>query len=347
MFTRSRLARGVFATLLAATTLAATACSGGGDSDSDASTLSVQLSFIKNTQNAGEYMADSNGHYEDAGFTTVNLIAGPTAVEQSVTTGKSTVAMSTAVGAASAITSEKMPIKIIGSVYSKNAFTVMSMDGPRAIHTPKDLAGKKIAVTAGTAQSIVDALARANDVDPSSITFVPAQGDTSILTSGEVDGYFGLATNELITLTQAGEKVVSLPLADNGLPLAGTSFAVSQDMIDNHRDELKAFLRAEIQGWRDAIADPGAGAQLALTKYGADLGLDEKKKSQQAKDQIAFIANSETEDGQLFRLSDRTMSDSIASLKLAGIDITEDDLFDMSLLDEVYAENPELAESAK
>lgn len=347
MFIRSRLARGVLATLLAATTLAATACSGGGDSDSDASTLSVQLSFIKNTQNAGEYMADSNGHYEDAGFTTVNLIAGPTAVEQSVATGKSTVAMSTAVGTASAITSEKMPIKIIGSVYSKNAFTLMSMDGARAIHTPKDLAGKKIAVTAGTAQSIVEALARANDVDPSSITFVPAQGDTSILTSGEVDGYFGLATNELITMTQAGEKVVSLPLADNGLPLAGTSFAVSQDMIDNHRDELKAFLKAEIQGWQDAIADPEAGAQLALTKYGTDLGLDEKKESQQAKDQIAFIANSETEDGQLFRLSDRTMSDNVASLKLAGIDITEDTLFDMSLLDEVYTENPDLAESAK
>jgi|GEM_PF-43836 len=312
MFTRSRLTRGVLTALLAATTLTAAACSGGGDSGKDSDTLSVQLSFVKNTQNAGEYMADSNGHYEDAGFTTVNLIAGPTAVEQSVATGKSTVAMSTAIGSASAITTENMPIRIIGSVYSKNAFTIMSMEGADAIRTPKDLAGKKIDVTAGTAQSIVEALARANDVDPASITFVPAQGDTSILTSGEVDGYFGLATDELITLQQAGEKVVSLPLADNGLPLAGTSFAVTQDMIDNHRDELKAFLTAEIQGWQDAIADPEAGAQLALTEYGSDLGLDEKKETQQANEQIAFISNSETTDGQLFRLSDETMSDNIA-----------------------------------
>ena len=32
----------------------------------------------------------------------------------------------------------------------------------------------------------------------------------------------------------------------------------------------------------------------------------------------------------------------VATLKIAGVDITKADLFDMTVLDEVYSENPEL-----
>ena len=34
-----------------------------------------------------------------------------------------------------------------------------------------------------------------------------------------------------------------------------------QETIDNERDMLKAFLKAEIQGWNDAVADPAGGGQ--------------------------------------------------------------------------------------
>lgn len=66
---------------------------------------------MKNSQNVGEYIADHDGYYEDEGFTKVDLIAGPTAVEQSAATGHATVAGSTALGTANAIDSEGMPIK--------------------------------------------------------------------------------------------------------------------------------------------------------------------------------------------------------------------------------------------
>lgn len=38
------------------------------------------------------------------------------------------------------------------------------------------------------------------------------------------------------------------------------------------------------------------------------------------------------------------MDANVESLRLAGINVTKDELFDMSLLDEVYEENPELKE---
>lgn len=38
--------------------------------------LSVQFSWVKNAEFAGEYFADSNGYYSEAGFSSVNFIAG-------------------------------------------------------------------------------------------------------------------------------------------------------------------------------------------------------------------------------------------------------------------------------
>lgn len=334
----TRRPRTVLTAVLTVTALMLGGCALRG-LDDDA--LRIQLAFVKNSQNAGEYIADHDGYYEDAGFSKVDLIAGPTAVEQSAATGHATIAGSTALGTANAIDSEGMPIKIIGAIYARNAFTVISMNGPDAIRTPADLEGARIAVTPGTAQSMVEGLARANGIDPSTITFVPA-GETAVLSSGEVDGFHGLTANQLIDLRRAGHDVVSLDLADHGMPFAGAAYAVSQESIDDNRENLKKFLVASIRGWRDAVADPRRGAELATDIYGADLGLDPEKELLQAEAQVEFIDNDQTLPGELFRLTDDAMVENVESLRLSGIDVTTDELFDMSLLDEVYQEHPEL-----
>ena len=60
----------------------ASAGSGAGDGASDLGDLSVQLSWIKNAEFAGEFMADTNGYYTDAGFSEVTLTAGPGATPE-------------------------------------------------------------------------------------------------------------------------------------------------------------------------------------------------------------------------------------------------------------------------
>lgn len=343
--------RAVLAAIAAAalvTTL--TSCAAPADSaaeGADFGGLALQLSFVKNSQNSGEYIADSEGFYLDEGFTSVDLIAGPTAVEASVASNKADVGFSTALTAANVIATEGMPVKIVGAVYQRNAFTILSLDGDDAIRTPKDLEGARIGITAGTAKTIVEALAKANDIDPASITFVPAEGNPALLTNGEVDGYFGLDTNERIVLEQQGHKIVSLPLAENGLPFAGTSFIVTDDALKNDRERVKAFLRAEIRGWAAAIADPQKGVDLALKTYGSDLGLDAKKEAAQGAMQIDYVYPATSAETGLFYLTEEAIAQNIASIEFAGVKIAAADLFDMSLLDEIYAENPELREVGK
>jgi ABC-type nitrate/sulfonate/bicarbonate transport system substrate-binding protein len=163
------------------------------------------------------------------------------------------------------------------------------------------------------------------------------------LVNGEVDGFLAYVTNESITVANQGFEVTNLLFADNGLPFVAEAFVVTQDSIDNNREALKAFLYATIKGWKDAVADPNEGARLAVDIYGKDLGLDIGKEQQQSSAQNdLLVVTDETRANGLFTISEALQQQNIDTLAAAGYTITAAQLFDMSLLAEVYAEHPEL-----
>ena len=67
-----------------------------------------------------------------------------------------------------------------------------------------------------------------------------------------------------------------------------------------------------------------------------------KEQTLESKDENTVILTDETYANGLFTISDELLSDNMATLALAGIDIEQDKLFDMSIIEEVYEENPEL-----
>lgn len=339
----------------AAAVLALTACGGGSTATTsspaassaaaaDLGTLDMNLSWIKNAEFAGEYFADSKGYFADSGFSKVNLIAGGpsgTSTETMVLSGGALVGTSSPLGVAPVIQEDDAPLKIIGTKYQKNPFTVTSLaDNP--IKTPQDLVGKKIGVQAGVNETLFEALLEVNGIDKSSVTIVPVQYDPQPLVNGEVDGFFAYITNESITLEFDGHDVENLPLADNGLPFMAESLVTTEENIQTRREALKGFLVAMIKGWKDAVADPEESARLAVEDYGADLGLEMDKEIRQSEEQNKLVTTADTEANGLMTMSDKLMADNVEILKLAGYDLTVEDLFDTSLLEEVYAENADL-----
>ena len=106
---RTTLRRTAAAVTAAGLALALAAC---GSDDADASSsggdeghgeLNLQLSWIKNAEFAGEYMADSKGYYTDAGFSSVNLVAGPSTGVAELVQGSAQVALSDAVSIGTAV----------------------------------------------------------------------------------------------------------------------------------------------------------------------------------------------------------------------------------------------------
>lgn len=305
--------------------------------------IAVQLSWIKNIEFAGEYMATTKGYYEQAGFSAVELVAGGasgTTAESALATGKVFVGLSTPTVTAPAI-NEGAPLKIVGTTYQKNPFCILSVnDDP--IATPQDMIGKKIGVQTGGNQVIFSALLAANDIDPDDVEVVPVQYDPTIVTTGEVAGFMSYITNEPILLSSRGFEVTTFLLADNNLPLVAETFTVLQDSIDNDREKIKAFLKAEIQGWTDAVAAPEDSADLAVNNFGKDQGLDLEEQIKEATAQNDLVVSDDTAANGLFTMTQDLIDQNIAALELAETPIAAEDLFDLSLLAEVYDENPEL-----
>ncbi|WZH37763.1 MAG: ABC transporter substrate-binding protein [Microbacterium enclense] len=350
-FLSSRRAQRVVAAFagVAISALALTACSGGSTSSggsADASVdgygdLTVQLSWILNEEFAGEYFADSKGYFTDAGFSGVNLVPGPSTGVAELLSGSADVALSDAVSVGSAVASEGAPVKIIGSTFQRNPFTILSLKSGGDITTVADLKGKKIGIQDSNT-SLFNAFLKANGVDPSELTIVPVQYDPAPLVNGEVDGFMAYLTNESITVASQGLEVSNLPFADNGLPFVAETFVATDDTIANEPAKLKAFLTAEIRGWTDALKDPAEGSRLAVEQYGKDLDLNPENSLAGAKAQNELIVSDETAANGLFSISDDLQAATVKSLADAGLTLETSQLFDLSLLQQVYEENPDL-----
>ncbi len=321
--------------------------SGGGDNGStpDGSkfgTVGIQLSWLKNIEFAGEYFADSKGYYRDAGFGHVNLIAGgaaSTSVEAGLDTGKIWLGMSAPQTTAPAVL-KGLPAKIVATTYQKNPFAIVS-SAARPINSPQDMKGRKIGVQ-DTNQLIFKALLAANGMKPSDVQVVPAQYDPTPLANGEVDGWASYVTNEPITLAAKGFRTAYFLFADFGLPLLAETLTVRQQTIDSERDKLKAFLTAEIKGWKDAYAAPAEGARLAVEVYGKDQRLELAEQTQEAVAQNDLLVSADTLANGLLSVTDDLIAQNIEALAKADIRIAADKLFDLSVLREVYQEHPEL-----
>ncbi len=328
--------------------------SGGATSAAPASygEINVQYSWIKNEEFAGEDYAYEKGYYKDAGFSDVIGVSGPDTGVAKLLSGSVQVALSDAASVGAAIAEQQAPLKIIAATFQKNPFTILSLKNGANIQTPKDLIGKKIGVQDSNA-SVFQAILKANGIDPSQVTVVPVEFDPTPLMKGEVDGFMAYLTNEALTVQLAGYDITNLPYADNGVPYVAETYSVTDDYLAKNKDLLKAFLTAEIKGWTDTFKNPTDDTVTLIKKYydaasaagSSESGfgaLDPKKTGMGLEAEQKLISTDDTKANGLFTISDYLKKQTVASLAAAGWTVTADDLFDTSIIDEIYKENPDL-----
>ncbi|MGZ4728973.1 MAG: ABC transporter substrate-binding protein [Acidimicrobiales bacterium] len=305
--------------------------------------LSYQLSWVKNVEFAGSYIADSSGYYKANGFDTVDLIAGGQGVTQDavVAENKALICTSAPDITGSAIV-QGAEIIAIGAQYQKNPFCILSV-ATNPINTPQDMIGKTIGVQS-TNQSVWTAFLKANDIQESQLTTVPAGFDPTPVTdpASGIDGWFSFVTNEPIAIKEKGFEPVSFLLNDYNYPLVSQIYVTQKSSLDSKRDMLKAFLKSEIQGWHDSLKDPAKGAQLTVDVYGKDGGLNVDEQTLESQAQNKLILDDRTKTEGIFTIADDELAATMSTLDAVGIALKATDLFDLSVLEEVYAENPDL-----
>ncbi|MDE0775894.1 ABC transporter substrate-binding protein [Nocardioides sp.] len=327
---------------------------GSGSGDESFGEISLQYSWIKNEEFAGEFYAYENGYYDDAGFEAVNGISGPDTGVAKLLSGTVEVALSDSASVGAAIAEQDAPLTIIGATFQKNPFTILSLADGGDIATPQDMVGKTIGVQDSNA-SVFAAILNANDIDPADVDVVPVDFDPTPLIEGDVDGFMAYLTNEAITVENAGFEITNLPYAENGVPYVAETFTVTDQYLAENRELLKQFLIAEIKGWSDVFTEPTDDTVALITKYydqaasENDEGLesvfgalDPDKTAQGMEAQLELVATEDTAANGLFTITPELQQQTVDSLAAAGWEVSVEEMFDTSIIDEIYEENPEL-----
>jgi ABC-type nitrate/sulfonate/bicarbonate transport system substrate-binding protein len=327
--------------LAAGPVIAACGSSSSAGSSGSSGQMAYQLSWIKNFQFAGEYIADSRGYFKDAGLTVDLLAGGPSiAVDAVAESGKALVTQSSPDFTANAVAAGA-DLKIIGASYQRSPFSIISTGTP--ITSPADFAGKTIGIQAVN-QVAWDAFLKINNIDASTFKQVPVQHDLTPLVSGEVDGFWGYSNDDAVQLREKGNNITVMMLADFGYLLPTGTYTVRADTLSDpdKRAQVIAFMKADIHGWQDAIADPAAGAKLAVDVYGKDNGLDLAGQTASCIASNDLMVTDETKVNGLFTMTSALCDKSLETLAAGGITANEA-IFDMSVLDEIYSAGPTLS----
>lgn len=297
--------------------------------------VSLQLVYLENVQFAGSFFAEVKGYYRAAGLDVTLLPGGPNlAPEPIVVAGKALVGITHTAEAIQAI-GNGADLKVIGAGFQKSP-TCIASRASAPIHNPQEMIGKKIGISASN-QPIWESFLKANNMTAAGIDVVTVGFDPTPLATGEIDGLMAFYTNEPIVLKMKGVDTFAFLLNDFNYPLMEDIYIVrTQDLKDPvKRKQIIGLMTGESKGWSDVLANPDEAANLAVTKFGANLKLDPEQQKLDAQEQNAFVSDANTDKYGLFWMTPETVAGTIKSLGIGNVTATPD-MFTNEILAEIY-----------
>jgi ABC-type nitrate/sulfonate/bicarbonate transport system substrate-binding protein len=258
--------------------------------------FSQRLSWIKNTEFAGFFVAQEKGYYKDEAINlTINGSAQNLTEVQAVSGKTDLIGLS---GGASLMLAraQGIPVKSFGALFQKGpgAFVWLESSGIKSI---KDFKGRKVGHQQ-TARASTEAMLSINGMSIDDVTMIPIGFDLAPLLTGQVDVLTGLVTNQVVLLEQEGHKVGFAPYSDLGFGFYWNTPFVLEETFNTKKDLLAAWLRASARGWDYALKNPDEVAKLVVDKYGE--GLDLANQTIELKRETPLISTDFTKQRGLF-----------------------------------------------
>jgi len=236
---------------------------GGGEASAtstpaESTDLSVILNWKPNATQAGYFVADQNGFYEEEGLN-VELVSGQGGAfaAKQVGLGNQDIGLGTGVALLQA-RNRDLDIRSFAGAQDSNAaiYTVEEQFGG-TLSEPSQLAGKRVAVVAESAktmtylQMLLEQEGISEDVE---LVNVGVEQQTSNLLSGNVDAAVGIFSDSL-GLQRKGYEASMLWLA-NYTPAIGRTVFARPGYATENPEVIRGFLRATARGWAWASNDP-------------------------------------------------------------------------------------------
>jgi NitT/TauT family transport system substrate-binding protein len=147
---------------------------------------------------------------------------------------------------------EGVPVTMTLVVQQNGPSSVIHL-AEKPLKTPKDLEGKRIALTAGDSFSaIFPAFLAANGVDQSKVEIVslptPAAKETALL-QGQVDGFLGFFNDQPLRMMDREKIELSwLPFYEHGVNVLSTGIIANESFVTQNPELMRKFLAGFVKG---------------------------------------------------------------------------------------------------
>jgi len=232
-----------------------------------------QANWLIQGENAYMVAGIKNGFYEAEGIDlSITRGFGSGDTVKKVVTGAATVGTADVGVLMLARVREALPVKCISAEYTYSPQGVWTLKAS-GIDTITKLAGKTFGITVGNSLSVYfPLLAKANELDPKSVTFVNMEASALLptLLAGKIDAMPGFDTNFDLRNADAiaqGKPMRDMAMADNGVRVYGECELVAETTISQHPDLLKRYLRANRKSLEWSRANPEETARIIAAAY--------------------------------------------------------------------------------
>jgi len=218
--------------------------------------VTLQLRWDHQFQFAGYYAALWKGYYQQAGLD-VDILSGFTPEKTNIDTlaAVATGRADFGIGAADILTARDrgLPLVILASVFQRSP---VAFYAPADTHltSPVDLLRLRVGRKIGDATDVeMQAMLRAEGIDPGKVPAYPTHFGVSDLLAGNVDVVPDYILSAEWTARQSGLQLAILKPSSYGIDFYGDSLFTRQQLVDDKPDMVWRFTQASLKGWRYAM----------------------------------------------------------------------------------------------
>jgi NitT/TauT family transport system substrate-binding protein len=233
--------------------------------------LSVALNWVAGGDHAPIYYAQRQGWYKDAGLDVdIEQGRGSAASAQRVGAGSSQLGISDR-GVVLGARGKGADLVAVMNIYANSPQGLYWVKSS-GIKTVKDLAGKKIGNPPGdAARAMWPALAKKNDIDPKSVTWVNIDANAKLgaLKAKSIDATTSFYNIHHVFARELGPDMGFLAWKDAGLNPYGNSIVVNGAYLKSNKDAIAKFVKITQKAYGECVKNDGPCIDALVAANGA------------------------------------------------------------------------------
>lgn len=299
--------------------------------------VTFSLDFRALGRHAAWYVALDKGYYKQAGLdVTIIPSQGTAQAIQSVESKAAQFAFSDVAGLVAARANSGSAAKMVAVIYQKAPYAIFSLRSGANVTKLEQLENLEVASGAGSfTQKVIEAFMKSKGLKAETVKYtnIDPAARVGMLAAKKVPAIETFAMSMPGVMKAAGAQDAQIfLLANAGLTLYSNGILVREDYLKSDGDKVKGFVKASLQGWKDAIANPKAAADIVAKHV---KGLDADVTLQEIAIVNALVATPDTHAKGLGTIDAAVMEKSVELIANgigAGDKVVAKDVYDLSFL---------------